>query len=64
VLCPKLGDALTLLLLNVISIAEESQEGVKLFGIHQIFMCAVNLLGGNINAIKRNPESVLGIGGL
>jgi hypothetical protein len=62
----KHGDALSPLLFNFayeyfISFVQKNQVGLKLNGTHQLLLFAddVNLLGHNINTIKKNTESVM-----
>jgi hypothetical protein len=53
--------SLTLLLVYVITKAQENQVGLKLNGTHQLLVYAddVNLLRYNIDTIKRNTEAVI-----
>jgi hypothetical protein len=60
------GDALSPLLLNValeyaIRKVQETHVGLKLNGTHQLLAYAddVNLMGDNIDTIKKNTESVI-----
>jgi hypothetical protein len=61
----KQGDALPLLLHNFtleydIKKIQGNQVGLKLNGTHQLLACAddVNLLGDNIDTIKKNVETL------
>jgi hypothetical protein len=62
----KQGDALSPLLFNValdyaIRKVQENQVGLKLSGTHQLLVYAddVNLLGGNINTMNKNAETLI-----
>jgi hypothetical protein len=62
----KQGDALSQFIFNfalvyAIKRVHENQEGLKLDGIHQLSACAgnVNVVGGNIDTIKKNTKPLL-----
>jgi hypothetical protein len=64
----KQGDALSPLLFsfaleNYIMKVQESQVGLKLNGTHQLLACAddVNLLGDNIDTIKKNTQILIDV---
>jgi hypothetical protein len=63
---PKQGDALSPLLFNfaleyAIRKVQENQMGLKLYGTHQLLVYTndVNLLGDNINAIKKSRQTLI-----
>jgi hypothetical protein len=67
--CQRQRDALSPLLFNfhleyAISKVQENQVGLKLNGTHQLLAYAndVNLLGDNIDTLKKNTETVIDAG--
>jgi hypothetical protein len=65
----KQGDALSYLIFNsaleyAIRKVQENQVGLKLNGIHRFLSYAddVNLLGDNIDTIKKNTETLINAG--
>jgi hypothetical protein len=52
---PLFNLALEYAIMNV----QENQVGLKLNGTHQVLVCAVNLLGDNVDTIKKNTQSLI-----
>jgi len=62
----KQGDALSPLLFNLalecdFRRAQVNQDGLKLYGTHQLLVYAddVNILGGSVHTVKENAEALI-----